>query len=91
MSKEILAQDLDNANDDQWWIDHEAYADALEEFRSIEVELQDALGVVKKCKPGEGAFIGDILEDLERNRVEFGLLNRFKSAHIKMIEAKAKL
>ena len=91
MNKPILAQDLDNANDDQWWIDHDAYADALEEFRTIEVELQDALGVVRKCKPGEGAFIGDILEDIDRNRAEFGLLNRFKLAHKKMIEAKGKL
>lgn len=91
MNKTILAQDLESSNDDQWWVDHDAYADALKEFRSIEVELQKALGVVRKCKPGEGAFIGDILEDLERNRAEFGLLNRFKPAHKKMIEAKGKL
>lgn len=91
MNRSIVTQDLESSNDDQWWIDHDAYADALEEFRTIEIELQNALGVVRKCKPGEGAFIGDILEDLERNRAEFGLLNRFKSAHKKMIEAKAKL
>ncbi|KAF1027097.1 MAG: hypothetical protein GAK29_00903 [Acinetobacter bereziniae] len=90
MSKEIIAQDLNDAND-QWWIDHDAYADALEEFRSIELELQDALGVVRICKPGEGALFGDILEGLERNRDEFGLINRFKSAYKKMIEAKGKL
>lgn len=92
MNQNILAQDLDDANQvDQWWIDHDAYADALEEFRTIEIELQNALGVVRICKPGEGASFGDILEDLERNRAEFGLINRFKSAHKKMIEAKAKL
>lgn len=92
MSKQILAQDLNDANQvDQWWINHDAYADALEEFRSIELELQDALGVVRICKPSEGASFSDILEDIERNRAEFGLINRFKSAHKKMIEAKAKL
>lgn len=35
MNKPILAQDLDNANDDQWWIDHKAYSDALEEYKKI--------------------------------------------------------
>ena len=54
MNKSILAQNITNANDDQWWIDHEAYSDALEEYKKVETELEDALGVM--CAEKTGGF-----------------------------------
>ena len=91
MNKPILAQDLDNANDDQWWVDHDAYADALEEYKKVETELEDALGVIRICEPGELTSIADSCEEFRINMYKFGLIHRFESAYRKMFEAKAKL
>lgn len=92
MSKEILAQDLNNANQvDRWWIDHDAYADALEEYKKVETELEDALGVIRICNPDESKSLADSFEELRINMYKFGLIHRFKSAYRKMFEAKGKL
>lgn len=91
MNKPILAQDLDNANDDHWWINHDAYADALEEYKKVETELEDALGVIRICEPGELTSLADSCEELRINMYKFELIHRFESAYRKMFEAKGKL
>ncbi|MFW1796965.1 hypothetical protein ACG9Y4_14850 [Acinetobacter guillouiae] len=91
MNRSILAQDLESSNDDQWWIDHEAYSDALEEYKKVETELEDALGVIRICEPGELTSLADSCEELRINMYKFGLIHRFESAYRKMFEAKAKL
>lgn len=92
MNKEIIAQDLDDANDDdQWWKDHEAYVDALEEYKKVETELEDALGVIRICKPEDSKTLADSFEELRINMYKFGLIERFELAYRKMFEAKGKL
>ncbi len=91
MNRSIVTQDLESSNDDQWWIDHDAYADALEEYKKVETELEDALGVIRICEPGELTSLADSCEELRINMYKFGLIHRFESAYRKMFEAKAKL
>lgn len=79
MNKPILAQDLDNANDDQWWIDRDA-----------RTELEKALGVQKNFEKTSWN-VSEIFEDLRLNKDKYLIINRFEDSLRKMIQAKEKL
>lgn len=91
MSKEILAQELNDANQvDQWWIDHDAYADALFAYREAKKEILMALGVQTDFDKTSWS-IEESINDLRLNYMQYTLLNSFESAYRKMFEAKGKL
>ncbi|MFW1767136.1 hypothetical protein ACG9X2_17005 [Acinetobacter bereziniae] len=89
MSKEILAQDLNDAND-QWNASLEDYSNALCEYREAKKEILMALGVQTDFEKTSWSA-EETIADLRLNQGKYALLNRFKLAHKKMIEAKGKL
>jgi hypothetical protein len=91
MSKEILAQDLNDANVvDQWWLDHVAYDDALVLYHEARKEILKALGAQTYFEKTSWSA-EECIKDLQLNYVQYTLLNFFESAYRKMIEAKARL
>jgi len=90
MNKPILAQDLDNANDDHWNANHERYSNALCEYREAKKEILMALGVQTDFeKTSWGAE--ETIADLRLNQDKYALLNRFKLAVEKVNSTKAAL
>lgn len=75
----------------QWLVDHEAYADALSEYRELRAEIEKAIGIKKKSDDQGGAMIGDVVEGYLAHLPLYGLLNRFEEAVIKKTRAKDKL
>ncbi|MBJ8424554.1 hypothetical protein [Acinetobacter bereziniae] len=89
MSKEILAQDLNDAND-QWNASLENYSNALCEYREAKKEILMALGVQTDFEKTSWSA-EETIADLRLNQEKYALLNRFRLAVEKVNSTKSKL
>ncbi|QQC79466.1 hypothetical protein I9189_015890 [Acinetobacter bereziniae] len=89
MSKEILAQDLNDAND-QWNASLENYSNALCEYCEAKKEILMALGVQTDFEKTSWSA-EETIADLRLNQEKYALLNRFRLAVEKVNSTKSKL
>lgn len=89
MNENILAQDLDDAND-QWNASLENYSNALCEYREVKKEILMALGVQTDFEKTSWSA-EETIADLRLNQEKYALLNRFRLAVEKVNSTKSKL
>lgn len=89
MSKEIIAQELNDAND-QWNTSLENYSNALCEYREAKKEILMALGVQTDFDKTSWSA-EETIADLRLNQEKYALLNRFRLAVEKVNSTKSKL
>jgi hypothetical protein len=84
-------QSEDHNSTNQWLIDHDAYAEALSDYKGLRAELEKAIGIKKDLNRDGPVHIGVVMQDYLDNMPLHGLLNRFEEAVIKKTRAKDKL